>query len=328
MPGFNTYNPTKLPTDINNVYAILTKEKMAAPQAPKTPTFNYKGPSSVGIDPTVKAMQDNWASQMAGYERTIAALNAQMNAAPRLPYYDITAGYSSARQKAEAAVTPYYQKKFAEYAADFNRRRGEANTGAQMGRENMDIELKNLQEGNIIEQGRTAEDVAAALYDVNNQEQQFQQGEGRAFDQQKREMEAKTAASGLATSGLGGQAIQTAQEDRNFASKGQADTFQQERKMKEQFKTRTFEDLMRSDVLGKEKNVQTKKQIDFDLNKMINDLAMDEAQQNDQLRRQQLEETSRQTQDYYQMGVNEFISRLQQQGARAQDIQAAIQTYK
>lgn len=315
---------------LGNISSALGLNYNNAPYKNFTKQSNNGVPSrkAPGLDPNVKAMQDSWAAQMAGYDRTIAALNAQINAAPRLPYYNITSGYSQARQKAEAAVTPYYQKKFAEYAADFNRRRGEANTGADMSRQNTDIELKNLIEGNVIEQGRTAEDVAAALYDVNNQEQQFQQGEGRAFDQQKRELEAKTAASGLATSGLGQQGIQTAQEDRNFASKGQADTFQQERQLKEQFKTRTFEDLARSDVLGKEKNVQTKKQIDFDLNKMINDLGFEEVQKNDQLRRQQLEETSKQTQDYYQMGVNEFISRLQQQGARSQDIQAAIQAYR
>lgn len=318
--GYHQVNPFDQGRTWQTHYDSLKSTPYKPPTITKKPVGGGGG-GNTGLDP-------NYLASINALNSQIAALQAQANAAPRFYAYDTLAARSRARQQAEANINPYYQREFERYAADFNRRRGEANTGAQMGRENTDIELRNLQEGNVIEQGRTAEDVSGAMYNIANQEQQFQQGEGRAFDQQKRELEAKTAASGLATSGLGQQNIQTAQEDRNFASKGQADAFQQERQLKEQFKTRTFEDLARSDVLGKEKNVQTKKQIDFDLNKMINDLAFEETQKNNAIRNEQMQRLAQEEDRYYGIGVDEFINSLAGRGARGQDISLAIQTYK
>lgn len=248
-------------------------------------------------------------------DRLRRMLEAELNK-PRAANYDLPAAYARARQQSEGAVNPLYVKKLNDFLSrqKVERERKEADTG----RLNKQIEesLANTLEATGIERGRTAEDVASNIGQINTQAQQYQQEEGNQFDKARAALLGNIATSGLTTSGLGQQQATEQVAGRNIESGKQAESFNVQKRAQELFKTRTFEDLMRSEKLAGKEAGTKKEAVKIDLDRFIEDLSYGETQKRQELEGQRLMDVLQQERSFAKQNFLNFLSTLQNPGVR------------
>lgn len=285
---------------------------------------------SVAPNPQIQQQQSQYDNNAA----YLASLQAQLNQQARILPFDYNATKAKARANAEAGVNPIYAAKLSNFLRDAQtneaRKRADITTSNQL----LDEQLKNLQEGNAITGQRTTEDVQNNTNTINNQTDQFQQDSGTAFDQQRQQQAAQIAQSGLTGSGLGSQQQQQATTQRNTAEGRQVQNFNQAKDAQQLLKTRTFEDLARSNTLGAAQTGHGKDTNALDLARYIEDFgASDPSHYGTQIQANiQQQGVDRQNavlqaqQQQYSDLFNQFIA--SQKGARAQDLAATSSAYR
>lgn len=257
----------------------------------------------------------------------IRALQNQIAQTPKLPNFDIMANYNRAKGAAEAAVNPLYTKKLNDFLARQGQLRTRKQQEADITRGTIDTRLQQELEDTATGRARTSEDVAGALEQIGRGEERFQDQEGEQFDTAARDMAALVASSGLATSGLGRQQQANQVRERNRASGEQVEGFDIQRKAKELFKNRTFEDLAKTDVRAQLGATKQKEQVKFDLDAYLEDIAYEEQKGKFDIENERLRDVGQRSAEEAGAGVNQFIASLAGGGWRPQDIALAKQVY-
>lgn len=204
------------------------------------------------------------------------------------PKLDIAAVNAQARQAAENAVNPYYTKVLSEFLQQqaAARARREAQTKTNI--EDIEAGLKEATEGNLLARARTTEDVNKNITDVNVNADEFQTDSGEQFTDERLQQAREISAAGL-TGGLGSQKAQKAVETRNKIETRQVRKFEEQKVAQQLFKTRTFQDLEKSDELNLSKSEKGKKQAKFDLDSYIEASNFDEQNKRNELEARRLE---------------------------------------
>ncbi len=225
------------------------------------------------------------------------------------PKLDYAAIQTQARAQAENAVNPYYTSqlnKFLEQQS-FQKQQQQAQTETNV--KNLEDTLKNTLEGNTIQQGRTAEDVALNQANINQTADQFQTDTGQAADA-NRIAQARQIAQAGTTGGLGAQQQEATQIARNTGEKRQEQQFQQQRNTQELFKTRTFEDLARSGELATASTEKGKKQADFDLNNFMKNADFELENKKGQLEVQRLQAVGDEQSKQARLAYNQYLAKI------------------
>lgn len=264
---------------------------------------------------------------LASMRAELRSLQNSMPPVPRIANFDVMTNWRRAQSAAEKAVNPLYKKKLdnflAKQATQKKTKKGEYNLTVEEAER-----LRNeALEGNQVTRTRTGEDVAQAIEQVNKVEGQFQTDEGQQFDQNYRAAAEQLAASGMATTGIGGQQTADAIRLRNVTSQRQLDEFQGQREAKQLFKTRTFEDLARGDAQATALATSKKKAAKFDLDSYLEDLAHDAKIFKLENESQRLAAVYADAERRDQLGVEQFLASLRGQGYSAADIAANRSIY-
>lgn len=265
--------------------------------------------------------------EIAARDKEIAALQAQLEAIPRLPIYNTTEAWARAERTATAAVNPVYQDKLNNALAKFNQQRRHQKTVTKRGKEDLDIQQRQLMEDLETQRQRTSEDVEAQLAESRYQEALFQDVEGTQFDRANRQARTELAQAGLTMSGLGQQQLAEMEAERNLESADRVRSFENERAAQELFRTRTFEDLDIKGKRGEEATKRAKKDLDIELDNFLKMVAFQEREFRWQNEQDRLAAIAQATTNAYNTEIRNWLSNLANEGWRPQDIQAAYQTY-
>lgn len=227
----------------------------------------------------------------------------------RPPKLDFAAVQAKARADAEGAVNPYYTKQLNDFLAQQAARRQQQQTQYETSVKNLEDQLSNTIAGNEITKGRTTEDVAQNVADINQSADIFQTDTGTAADANRIAQARELAQSGL-TGGLGAQQAETAQTQRNTAEKRQEQEFQKNRTQQELFKTRTFEDLARSGELATKATEKGKTAAKFDLDAFIQGQGFEEQRTRSSLEADRLQAISREQGNRSKLAFNQYLANI------------------
>lgn len=227
----------------------------------------------------------------------------------RPPKLDFAAVQAKARADAEGAVNPYYTKQLNDFLAQQAARRQQQQTQYETSVKNLEDQLSNTIAGNEITKGRTTEDMAQNVADINQSADIFQTDTGTAADANRIAQARQLAQSGL-TGGLGAQQAEAAQTQRNTAEKRQEQEFQKNRTQQELFKTRTFEDLARSGELATKATEKGKAAAKFDLDAFIQGQGFEEQRTRSSLEADRLQAISREQGNRSKLAFNQYLANI------------------
>lgn len=274
----------------------------------------------------------DYSGEIAASNAAIRALQAQLAAQPRILPFDYTASQANARQQASNAVTPIYQKKLNDFLSQARTNEQRQTEDFNTANKQIDEALKNTSEANLLSGVRTSQDVATNVAQSQNQEQQFQHDTGLSFDKARSTLAGGVSAAGLTTSGLGAQQVGEQQTARNTQEARQVEKFNVYRQAQGLFKTRTIEDLTKSNELAGTSATEGHKSAKLSLDRYIQDYGTQEGHLGTQIQggidQNALErETAilQSQQKYYGDILNSFLA--SQKGARGQDLALTRQVY-
>lgn len=301
-----------LPTSYNNVVNRLGVTSPAdAPYKPYTPIQNIV---QTNIDATRARMNSGtYENNIAALEKQIRALQNSYKAEPVAPYFNTVANYNQARQRAEASVNPLYTKKINDFLARQKVELGRKQTDINTANTRMDQMLNDAMELSGQTRTRTTEDVTNNMSELANKEDNFQTDSGQSFDRTLQALRGNVANAGLTTSGLGQQQVAGATAAQNTDEARKAESFNVERRNQQLFKTRTFEDLSRSDKMKERETEFGKGQNKIDLDRYIEDQKYQEGNTRAEMEVQRLIDIMNNTRSYEQAGFRNFLGSLGQQ---------------
>lgn len=257
------------------------------------------------VDPNQGYLQDaqrQFANQQSQIQSLLASLRP---AAPAK--IDVAAINAQARKQAEESVNPLYTKRLNDMLSRLSVQRTRSQQDYEQGVQAIEQGLKQQQEANTLERGRTAEDVATNTGQINTAADQFQTQSGTAADEARLAEAAQLAQSGLTTSGVGQQQTQNAINQRNTNEAQQSQDFERQRTAQAVLKARTFEDLATSDLLSGQKAEQGKKSQKISLDRLIEDLGTQEQSQRFDIEQQRVADLASRTTDYSRLNFNNYL---------------------
>ena len=281
---------------------------------PKTVTYDSGTSSSTAADDYYKSLADYYKSQI----QTV----------PRFINYDISASWNKAREMAANAVNPVYQQKLTDYV---NRQKTELNRQQEdtaTSKSQLDLALKQLYEDTGVERARTAEDTATNIKDIQDTRNYEARNEGLSFDTANRNLNESLGSAGMATSGLGQQAVQETQLARRDQSN---EAIRQSTNSVEAQKTlmnRTFQDLITKEARGEESTTASKTKLDLDLERFIEDQQYDLDQQQKTLEISKQADIASKSIGLQSQLVDQWLASLSGQGYTADEISRAAAIYK
>lgn len=288
----------------------------ASPKPVSTPTYN---PSSTRVD--TSALD----KQIADSNKALEAMRAQLAAQPRLPVYNTANAWASAQSRAENIVNPVYLDKLNQYLEAARLKRTQTEEQSALNKKDINTSLTQSLEDSATARARSSEDAATNLTDINATSGEYQKDSGTQFDRAR--MALLDAGGEYGASGLVRQQETNAMADRRREESAQERQFEGQRKAVETLKTRTFEDLEKSDTRAKggaEAKIQRE---DVNLRNFIDNAALEEKDYRTQNELERQSEIAKQTSNQYSVGVRDFINSLIGSGARSQDIALAQQVY-
>ncbi len=289
--------------------------------------------SSVGV---ANPGRISGVSVAGGYQPAPVVINAgtrggysepvyQPVAAPRppvAPKLDIASLNAKARQAAENAVNPFYTKRLNDFLAQQAALRQRQTAQFETDTKNIQDRLAQSLEQSGLKRSQTTEDVQLAQQDIAQNADEFQVDAGQQFDQARLDLARATSAGGL-TGGLGAQRQAEATQTRNTQEQRQTQKFQQAKAAQDLFKTRTFEELAKSDELNKVSTEKGKKQAKFDFDSYIQDLGFKEADTRNSLEQDRLERIANEQRNQAKLQFNQYLAGIRDPA----QLQAAVQTY-
>lgn len=278
-----------------------------------------------GVDVAHPGVLSNLRAAVAApgaFDQSIAAQNAQLDALrqqnsllasmrPAAPAkVDYAAINAQARRQAEESVNPLYTKQLNDMLAREAAKRQRAQEDYNLGVQNIQQQLEQTQGSNLQQRGRTAEDVATNLGQINTAADQFQTATGQQFDEQRLAQAAQLASAGLTTSGIGQQQIQQAANQQNMSEQQKEQDLQAQRTSQAVLKARTFEDLAQSDVLAGKQAEKGKAATKLNLDRLIEDIGYEQDQSQQEIQQKRLADIAARTQDYSKLGFNNYLQTI------------------
>lgn len=301
-------------------YGLGNNGVAQAPKTVATPSYQSSNTGN-GVDTSA------YDAQLAQSNSAIAALQAQIAAQPKLPYYNTTQGYATAQQNAQNLVDPVYVQKLQAALAPIQLGITQSTAQTATDKTAIQTQLQQSLADNATAQQRAQEDQQTSLGQIGQDETNYQQDEGTQFDQARQALLGNIANSGLTTSGLGQQQNANAITARNQASNEQEQQFQGGRDAANTLATRTFQDLSTSSTRANQGAAAQTAQKDTDLQNYIDNANLQTTKAQTQNEADRLEAVASETQNQYQLGVANFINSLIGSGARPGDVQLAQQVY-
>lgn len=281
---------------------------LTTPSMPK-PGTTYKAPvtSSNGFDA-------QYASLLAQIDAANKALQSIYNrpAAPTAANYDYLGNRHAAQAQAASNINPLYIKLLNQFKTDQATALARQQADTTYGKSQLDQQLQDALDASGVNRTRTAQDVTTNKSDIANQEQNFQADTGQQFDQARTAL----ARTGFAGGGNTDQLNQQSQQQ-NVQEGRQTQAFQQQKNVQDLLKSRTFEDLSRSDALNTRNTGQQQGRLDINLNRFIEDqgTALTKQQQELELKRQA--DIASQTPTYEKELFGQFLNSIKNTGVRA-----------
>lgn len=307
ISGVNVANPGFI-SGVTNNYGIQGGAYSPTP----IPLTMATAPAPTIQNPTLQSAEALLASIRASQPRQVYA-----------PKLDLNAINSQARKQAEEAVNPLYTKRLNDLLARQALRKTRGQEDFTQSAQALEEALKLTEEQNLTKRARTSEDVATATGEINTVADRAQTAGGTAFEDQRLANARALAASGGAGAGAGQQVIQKAVENRNVTEQQQEEDFQGQRVAQAVMKARTFEDLAKSDIQAGKSTEKGKKQAQFTLDRLIQDIDYETEATRQDLESSRYRDVAQQSQGYGQQLVNAFIASIRDPAQR----QAAAQTY-
>lgn len=273
------------------------------------------------------SQNDAYLKQFQAQNSQIQNLIAQLNAAPKLPSYDILGNYNKAKQQATANVTPLYDQKLQQFLDAQATETANKQASASLNFENNGIAQTNTLADNTTSRDRTGTDLLSALQLIQQDRGNFLQSDGNQFDVARRSLQGSTAAAGATDTGLGQQAIDTQLTNRNISADRQMQTFVNSEAAKNTAASRTLQDLSTSDTRAGQQKTQADKGVQLDLNAYLDGLTNATASKRLELDQAKASDIAGQTGDISKQLAQQFIASLAKKGARAQDIALAQSVY-
>lgn len=299
-----------------------------ATSRPTTPAPRPNPPAPQrSAPPASSGMDSGTAAMIAAMNRQTAELRRQIDSMPKLPVYNTADAWARAQSKAASSVNPVYQDKLNNKLAEFQAGIRQKTEETTRGKEALSTKLAQDIEDIAINRQRTGEDVNAKIAESLYQEGRFQDLEGTQFDRENRQARTELAQAGLTQSGLGAQQLEDAELGRNETSADQVRTFKNEQQAQELFKTRTFEDLSKSETRKTQLTDVQKKDLDITLSNYIENTNIAETQYRWQNEAERLDALFGATTNAYNTDIRNFLASLQGK-ARPQDIALASQVYR
>lgn len=188
--------------------------------------------------------------------------------APKVPAIDYAGLTAQARAQAEASTNPYYQQLLNNLLNEQKVQRTQKQESTQFTIGQFEKDLENTLAANEVSRGRTTEDTARNIANINTQEDQFQTDSGQKYESDRLQQAQQLAAGGQ-VGGLANQQQESLQQQNATAEQRQLATNQLGRDEQELSKARTFEDLATSGRLAGEKKESGVKQANVDLANFI-----------------------------------------------------------
>lgn len=243
-------------------------------------------------------------------------------------YYNTGQAYQSAAAQAKAATDPYYNQQINAFNTIFAGQQQTAQQQQQLTAAGIQEQLANTLQGNEIAQGRVGEDTSTALNNMANAQQNYKETEGMNFDIAQRGLQGQLGQAGTAESGGGQQQVQQAQTQEQLGQQAQGQQYQVQRQAQQLFANRSFEDISRSSgIAGQQAGTQTQ-QSQLDLNKQLQSIAQSQMQTTTGLQQAQKQQEAAATAQYYDIGLNNFLSGLVKSGRSGTDISATAGMYR
>ena len=290
------------------------RQVTAAPTPKPTPIPNY--------DPSGKIAASNAALEAS--RNSLAAIQAQMAAMPRIQAYDTTAAYANAQKTAQGKVDPVYADKLNQYLQGAKLKRDQETRTAAERQADIANSLSQTNEDIARNRTRTAEDEATSTGDVALNETNFQENSGTAFDRARTALIGNLGSTGADQFGLGQNQVQQTIDDRNSAENQQTQQFDTQRRDIKQNAFRTFEDLETSGVRASGAAETGTKRSKQALQDFIDNASLEEQGTRVNLENERQGALFNETQNQYKVGAQQFIASLVGK-ARDQDIIATKQ---
>lgn len=281
---------------------------LGIPGAEKASQKYYYSPAPDAIYPKTTTPAPSTDNYLNSLNSQIAALQAQMT--PTLPSMDLTGLYNKAKTSAESAVNPYFTKQLNDFLGRQGELRKRSQADYQTKLTDLQDELKSFLEGSEVNRGRTTQDTSTAIGNTLADAVVNRTSEGRQFDIANEANKAQLADAGLTMSGLGKQQLYNITQTR--AETGKQATVEKERKVEVQklLKTRTFEDLARSDTQAGVQTEKGKKIAKVDLDREFGDLMWEESQTRWDLENKRQTAVINETDNQQRLSMQNYIASL------------------
>lgn len=260
----------------------------------------------------ITGLYQKYQSSLAPSSTNIGSIYGGPPAPVYAPKLDVAAINSQARAAAENAVSPLYTAKLNSFLAQQAAAKQQHQTQYETNIKNLQDTLSNTLQGNETTRGRTIEDTAQNVADINQNADEFQTDSGTAFDKAR-----LAQARGTSTGGLGQQQQEEALGQHNTDESRQVQKFQQAKQQQELFKGRSLEDLFKSDELSRVSSEKGQKQEKFDLDSYLQNaqFAEDDARNQLTIDKQALVEAK--TRSYATDAYNNYIQGIANPAQRA-----------
>lgn len=290
-----------------------TKTPTTAP-TPKTVTYNSEGSGTNAADDYYKSLSEYYKSQI--------------QTTPRFIDYDIGGSWNKAREMAANAVNPVYQQKLTDYVNRQQSELGRQREDTVTSKSQLDLALKQLYDDSTVNRARTTEDVTGNIRDIQDTRNYEARQEGLSFDTANRSLNESLGATGMATSGLGQQAVQESQLARRDQSNEVIRQSDNKIESQKTLMNRTFEDLTTREQRGEEKTTTSKTKLDIDLERFIEDQEFDLDQEQKSLELKKQSDIAGKSIGLQSQLVDQWLSNLRGQGYTADEISRAAAIYK
>lgn len=273
------------------------KDPFAAANQTANPGYQYRGVQDIakmvfnplGIkrpaQATSSTQTDNLSAQIKALEQQIAGMRNVY--APQLDFATINA---QARKSAEKAINPLYQRKLKEFVEEQKVKKARKQSEYQTAVQDLEDSLAQALGASELSRTRTSEDVATNVAQINQAEDIFQTDAGDQFNVDRAALAEQVFGSGMTTAGKGKQQVATQQAGRNTEEQRQTEQFQFNRTAQQLFKSRTFEDLLKSDELNTLATGKGKEQAKFNLDNYLQDVGFETRAKKQLLETQRLQD--------------------------------------
>lgn len=277
------------PSNVLGGAAVMAAKNTYKPSAPVDDSFN------------------RYNQELINSNNALLAEMRRQREASYLPYFNVMANYTQARGAAEKAVNPLYQQKLTDYLKQAEVQKQRKQEDFNRNTTQLDEALATNLEASGIARTRTAEDVQNNLSQLATAEGEFQQDSGTNFDKARLSLLRNV---GDAGGGMDAQAINEQTAQQNTAEGRQVRSFNVQKDAQNLLKTRTFEDLARSDTLATKQTGQQKDLVKIDLDRYLQDMVTNEANTRNQLELERLQAVLAEQGNQEKLGVMRFLSTL------------------